>query len=110
MIPERFLNQAPNPKKLVCIHYFAKWCTACESMAKEIQNIQAEFKDCDFKTVDIELNISESDVTSILVLPTVNIYFQNELKYKVAGYSEGALKDALENVLNEIRLQQTTIR
>lgn len=56
--------------KLVVVDFYASWCTPCQRIVPDLQEIQDQFPDVTFFKVDIDENIEAAGTFNIQSVPT----------------------------------------
>jgi len=93
------VEQLLNGDQVVLVDYFAKWCGPCKSLMPRLSELQSEYPNAKFVSVDVDENIDHAMKMGIRSVPTVMIYKGGEL----VDRSSGANSDTFyKNILNNL--------
>lgn len=85
---EDYKNLINTEGKIVCMKFFANWCSPCRVLTDTIKNIDPEkVEDVIFAEVDIENEEFDSLCTELNIrgIPVLAFYKDGELKDKLTG-------------------------
>jgi thioredoxin 1 len=79
-------SQLINQTKPVIIDFHAVWCGPCKMMAPILDQIKDEFDDkIKIYKVDIDKNKSLSEKYQVMAVPTIMVFKEGKLGWRVSG-------------------------
>ena len=91
-----------NSEKPVLIDFYADWCGPCKAFAPILKEIKKEIGDqARILKINVDNNPSISQQLEIRSIPTLMIYKNGEVFWRVAGaQSKQAVLNKLDNAIN----------
>lgn len=80
------------------VDFFADWCGPCKMLSPLLEEVSEEYKDIKFVKVNVDDNMDLAERYTIMSIPTVYIFKDNELIHSLTGYTN---KDGLRNFINQ---------
>lgn len=82
--------------KLVVVDFFAAWCTPCQRIIPELQELQSQFQAVAFFKVDVDENPDTAAAYQIKAVPTF-VLFKNAVELdRTQGANTASLKRVIE--------------
>ncbi len=85
--------------QVVLVDYFAKWCGPCKSLMPRLSDLQSEYPNAKFVSVDADENMDHAVKVGIRSVPTVMIYKGAELIDRSTGANSDNFYKAILNDL-----------
>jgi thioredoxin len=93
------LKELQSQGKNILVDVKAKWCMPCKQLIPRLENIQKDYNDVEFVTIDVDDNQEGCMELGIRSVPTVMVYKGEELINRSQGaQSDGFYKDILNNL------------
>jgi thioredoxin 1 len=93
------LKELQSQGKNILVDVKAKWCMPCKQLIPRLENIQKDYNDVEFVTIDVDDNQEGCMELGIRSVPTVMVYNGEELINRSQGeQSDGFYKDILNNL------------
>jgi thioredoxin 1 len=93
------LKELQSQGKNILVDVKAKWCVPCRQLIPRLENIQKDYNDVEFVTIDVDDNQEGCMELGIRSVPTVMLFKGEELVNRSQGVQpEGFYKDILNNL------------
>jgi thioredoxin len=93
------LKELQSQGKNILVDVKAKWCMPCKQLIPRLENMQKDYNDVEFVTIDVDDNQEGCMELGIRSVPTVMVYKGEELINRSQGaQSDGFYKDILNNL------------
>jgi thioredoxin 1 len=93
------LKELQSQGKNILVDVKAKWCMPCKQLSPRLDNIQKDYNDVEFVTIDVDDNQEGCMELGIRSVPTVMVYKGEELINRSQGAQpDGFYKDILDNL------------
>jgi thioredoxin 1 len=93
------LKELQSQGKNILVDVKAKWCMPCKQLIPRLDNIQKDYNDVEFVTIDVDDNQEGCMELGIRSVPTVMVYKGEELINRSQGAQpDGFYKDILDNL------------
>lgn len=100
---ENFQEKISKSKDFILVDFWAKWCNPCKILAPILNEISEEYTNkIIVGKIDIEKNPNTPSIYSIRSIPTLLLFYNNEvLATKVGAVSKLELKKFLDENINQ---------
>mmetsp|Transcript_111472 Transcript_111472/g.166980 ORF Transcript_111472/g.166980 Transcript_111472/m.166980 type:complete len:235 (+) Transcript_111472:101-805(+) len=90
------------------VDYYASWCRACRRLLHQVEKLarEEEFRDVSFASVDFERSRELCKMKSVDKLPTLEIYYGDELRQRWSGASKQRLLERLGDEMAAAKVMQ----
>jgi thioredoxin len=93
------LKELQSQGKNILVDVKAKWCMPCRQLIPRLENMQKDYNDVEFVTIDVDDNQEGCMELGIRSVPTVMVYKGEELINRSQGaQADGFYKDILNNL------------
>jgi thioredoxin len=93
------LKELQSQGKNILVDVKAKWCMPCRQLIPRLENMQKDYNDVEFVTIDVDDNQEGCMELGIRSVPTVMVYKGEELINRSQGaQADGFYKDILDNL------------
>ena len=84
------------------VDFFADWCGPCKALAPILEELANEYPDIKFIKVNVDDNMELASRFSIMSIPTIYIFKNNELVVSTQGYRDkDGMKLYIEDALKK---------
>jgi thioredoxin len=93
------LKELQSQGKNILVDVKAKWCMPCRQLIPRLENMQKDYNDVEFVTIDVDDNQEGCMELGIRSVPTVMLFKGEELVNRSQGAQpDGFYKDILNNL------------
>jgi thioredoxin 1 len=93
------LKELQSQGKNILVDVKAKWCMPCRQLIPRLENMQKDYNDVEFVTIDVDDNQEGCMELGIRSVPTVMFFKGEELINRSQGaQTDGFYKDILNNL------------
>jgi thioredoxin len=93
------LKELQSQGKNILVDVKAKWCMPCRQLIPRLENMQKDYNNVEFVTIDVDDNQEGCMELGIRSVPTVMLFKGEELVNRSQGaQSDGFYKDILNNL------------
>jgi len=93
-----FTDEVEISDRPVVVDFWAEWCGPCQQLTPRLEELDEEYEDVKFTSVDVDDNQSLAQSFSVRSIPTLIFFEEGEKVHELTGaVAKPALRDALED-------------